>query len=82
MMLGVNSDQNREELKLTLIKEGIVWRSWWDDGRTDGPIHSKWQVAQRPTIYVLDKEGIIRFKDVLEDDLDQAVDSLIKDNED
>ncbi len=77
-MLGVNSDPDREELKQTLLTEGITWRSWWDEGRTDGPIHTKWQVTQRPAIYVLDGDGVIRFKDVLEEDLDRAVDSLVE----
>lgn len=76
-LLGVNSDANREELKATLLQEGITWRSWWDEGRTDGPIHTQWQVARRPAIYVLDAEGIIRYKDVTKDDLDRAVEELV-----
>ena len=77
VLLGINSDPDREKLKQTLLEERINWRSWWDEGRTDGPIHTQWQVARRPAIFVLDADGVIRFRDVFEDDLDRAVDSLI-----
>jgi hypothetical protein len=51
-LLGINSDQNRDDLKKVMEKEQITWRSWWD-GSTSGPIASKWNVQGWPTIYVL-----------------------------
>ena len=78
MLLGVNSDEDREELKKTIKKENITWRSWWDDGSTDGPIQTTWQVAQRPAIYILDAEGVIRHKNVAEDELENTIDGLLK----
>ena len=76
-LLGINSDRDREQLKKTVRKERITWRSWWDDGRIDGPIQTKWQVKQRPAIYVLDAKGVIRHKDVMGDELDAAIDNLL-----
>jgi hypothetical protein len=76
-LLGVNSDSDREELKKILEQEQITWRSWWDAGSVNGPIQTKWQVAQRPAIYVLDAQGVIRHKDLMGDDLDKAVDALV-----
>ena len=76
-LLGVNSDQDREALKDTLKKEQITWRSWWDDGSVTGPIQTEWQVAHRPVIYVLDAEGVIRYKNVLGDDLDRIIDTML-----
>ncbi len=78
VLLGINSDRDREQLKDTLETENINWKSWWDAGSTDGPIQTKWQVIQRPMIYVLDERGVIRDKDVTHDDLDRAVDSLLE----
>ena len=75
--LGINSDRDREELKETLKTENITWRSWWDAGDINGPIHKRWQVEQRPAIYVLDERGVIRFQDVTHEDLDRAVDGLL-----
>ena len=60
VLLGINSDSDREELKTTLEEERINWRSWWDDGGIFGPIQTKWAVANRPTIHLLDWNGIIR----------------------
>lgn len=63
VLLGVNSDGDREALKKVLEKEKITWRSWWDGGGTKGPVASKWQVHGWPTIYIIDAKGIIRVKD-------------------
>ena len=76
-LLGVNSDRDRNELKKTLKTERINWRSWWDAASVKGPIHTKWQVEVRPTIYVLDAKGVIRYKDLTGEDLDRAVDGLL-----
>jgi hypothetical protein len=76
-LLGINSDSDREALKKTLAVEKITWRSWWDQGSPDGPIQTQWQVSSRPTIYVLDGQGVIRFKDVKDDELNAAVDRLL-----
>jgi hypothetical protein len=60
-------------------KEQITWRSWWDGPKgTDGPLSKKWNVRGWPTIYVLDAQGVIRFKDVFEKEMDEAVDQLLK----
>jgi hypothetical protein len=80
-LLGVNSDSDREELKKTLEVEQITWRSWWDQGSVDGPIQAQWQIPSRPTIYVLDAKGIIRFKDLKDKALDDAIDKLIEERE-
>ena len=77
-LLGVNSDANRKALKKTVRVENLGWRSWWDAGSIDGPIQTSWQVSQRPTIYVLDKQGVIRFKDLEGDALDRAIESLLE----
>jgi hypothetical protein len=35
-------------------------------------------VTAWPTVYILDGRGVIRYKDVLDKDLDNAVDALLK----
>ena len=76
-LLGINSDQNKEELKRTMKKENITWRSWWDGGGTEGPIATRWNIRGWPTVYVLDPKGVIRFRGVRDEALDQAVEQLI-----
>ncbi len=78
VLLGVNSDQDRDELKEVMKTEGITWRSWWDGGSPQGPIATQWNVQGWPTIYVLDHEGVIRYKGVRGDAMDEAVDTLLE----
>jgi hypothetical protein len=80
-LLGINSDPGREELKEVLKKEQITWRSWWDGGSTSGPIASKWNVTGWPTIYVLDAKGVIRYRDVRGEKMDEAVNKLLQEVE-
>ena len=77
-LIGVNSDKDLEELQDVLVEENITWRSFWNgpDG-TGGPISTRWNVHGWPTIYVLDHEGKIRFKDVRGEAMDKAVDQLL-----
>lgn len=77
-LLGVNSDRDREKLKEVLEEEKITWRSWWDGGSTSGPIATKWNVSGWPTIYVLDANGVIRYKGVRGSAMDKAVDTLLE----
>ena len=81
ILLGINSDPNKAKLKEVLKKEQITWRSWWDGGSTYGPIASKWNVTGWPTVYVLDAEGVIRYRDVHDKELDEAVDKLLQEME-
>lgn len=77
VLLGVNSDEDREGLKKTLVEERLAWRSWWDDGSINGPIHTKWQIELRPAIHLLDHNGVIRYKEIDPEDVDAAIDGLL-----
>ena len=79
-LLGVNSDP-KEKVEAALKRENITWRSFWDGGTTGGPIANQYGVHSWPTIYVLDAKGVIRFKNVRGEAMDQAVDTLLKEME-
>src|SRR5688572_33223586 len=76
-LLGINSD-SKERLRKAMTKEKITWRSWWDGGNTEGPIAKAWNVKGWPTIYVLDHKGVIRHRDLRDKELDDAIDTLLK----
>jgi len=80
-LLGINSDKDRDELKKVLEKEQITWRSFWNGGSTSGPISKAWHVHAWPTIYVLDAQGVIRYRNVRGHQMDEAVDTLLKELE-
>jgi len=77
-LIGVNSDNDKDELKQAMQEERITWRSFWNGGSTNGPISRAWKVSSWPTIYVLDAKGVIRYKGVRGEAMDRAVDALLK----
>ena len=76
-LIGINSDTSRDKLKAVIERENMTWRSFFDGGDTQGPIATAWNVSGWPTIFVIDKDGVIRFKNVREKQLDDAVDTLL-----
>jgi hypothetical protein len=59
VMVGVNSDSNRDKVKQFLATEKTGWRSFWDGGSVDGPIQNQWNIQAYPTMYLIDYNGII-----------------------
>ena len=83
-LVGVNSDQDKAELKKAMAKENITWRSFWDV-TTSGPIATRWAVQGWPTLYVIDHKGVIRHKHVGSPGdkvLDDEIEKLVKEAED
>jgi thiol-disulfide isomerase/thioredoxin len=78
ILLGINCDDDREDVKRTVQQQGLNWLSWWDGGRKGGDIRAQWHVSSFPTIYVLDHKGVIRYKDLSGPQLDAAVEQLVK----
>ena len=76
-LIGVNSDQSTQQVKDVAAKENITWRHFFDGPGTSGPIATAWNVSGWPTIYVLDQNGVIRYKNVREKAMDEAVDALL-----
>lgn len=73
-LLGVNGDEPARA-KRTIAAGSVTWRSWLDG--PSGPITQKYKIEGWPTIYVLDKEGRIRFKGLRGEELETAVNSLL-----
>ena len=77
-IIGVNSDDDLDQIRETVKRKNITWRSFWNgEEGTGGPISTAWRVRGWPTIYILDGEGVIRFKNVRGDELDRAIETLL-----
>jgi len=77
-LIGVNSDQDLEKLREVVKEKNITWRSFWNGPQgTGGPISTEWGVSGWPTIYVLDAEGKIRYKNVRGPKMDEAITTLL-----
>lgn len=74
-IVGVASDLP-SDMKRIVEENKINWRNAVDES-TEGPIATAWNVHGWPTIFVLDAEGVIRFRDTRGEDLDNAVDELL-----
>ena len=77
-MLGVNSDKDRAKIRKVMEDKGLDWRAFWDGGSVNGPIATKWNVVSWPTLYVIDHKGVIRFKNVRDEELDAVIEELVK----
>lgn len=75
-LVSVNTDATVETLKKSIASREITWRCWYD-GPLAGPITTRWGVWAPPTIFVLDRAGAIRFKDLRGAELDRAVATLL-----
>lgn len=75
-LLGINSDGPVEKVKEILAKEKITWRQAIDES-TEGPLATQWHVRGWPTIYVIDAKGVIRYKQVRDKEMEDAVNKLL-----
>ncbi len=77
-IIGVNSDGDLDAIREIVKEKDITWRSFWNgEEGTNGPISTKWNINGWPSIFVLDAEGKIRFKDVRGEQLDKAIIELL-----
>jgi hypothetical protein len=81
VLLGVNSDRDRDAIRKVIEEKQLSWRSFWNGGSTEGPISRSWNVFAWPTLYVLDHEGVIRHKNVRGEELDAAIAGLVAEAE-
>jgi peroxiredoxin len=77
VLLGINTDSDKASLRKSIEAGEITWRCWWI-GNPEGPISKQWHVHQYPTSFVIDREGKIRYSDVRGDELDEAVEALLR----
>jgi hypothetical protein len=83
VLLGVHvGGLNAKQLKEVMDKEKLTWRSFADAGNAGaGPIARSWNHSSTPTFFLIDHQGVIRYKWVGvpgETVLDAALDKLIK----
>jgi thiol-disulfide isomerase/thioredoxin len=79
VLVSISADGEKEDLTGFLEKQKMPWTHWYNGPK--GGIVEDWEVEYFPTIYVLDAKGVIRYKDVRGKDMDEAVDTLLKEME-
>jgi hypothetical protein len=77
-IIGVNSDEDLEEVRARVEEENITWRSFWNGPKgTDGPISTEWNIQGWPTLYILDAEGVIHYKGHGGPEVDETIEKLL-----
>jgi len=79
-LVSISADEKKETLTEFLAKEKMPWSHWWPGG-PQAKFFEEWEIRAFPTIYVLDASGVIRYKDLRGEELEKAVNSLLKDLE-
>jgi hypothetical protein len=75
-LVGINSDGDADKVKGILKDQEITWRQAID-GSTSGPLATRWNIKSWPSIFVVDAKGVIRYKNVREKAMDDAIDTLL-----
>ncbi len=80
VMVSISADAERATVQEFLKKNPMPWTHWFNGA--EGAALEDWEVEGLPTVVVLDPKGVIRFKDVREEELDEAVEALLKELKD
>ncbi len=76
-IVGVSLDESGEDLRRILETYNIPWPNAFFGRRWDNPVANLYRVYQIPTTYLLDRRGIIRFRDLHGEELRAAVQALL-----
>ena len=86
-LIGINSDSDLDYYNAKAKEMEVTWRSFWcGPDATGGEIPAKWNVSGWPTVYILDPEGVIKYKghgggamdQILEREITKAMDKAAK----
>ena len=54
----------------------MPWNHWWNGA--EGKLMDTLNIQHFPTIFVLDPQGVIRFKEIRGEELEKAVNTLLE----
>jgi len=74
-LIGIDLDRSTDAFRAAVAEQKITYRQIYDG--PDGAISSLYRIGGIPMIYLIDKDGIIRGRDLRGDDLIEAVDRLL-----
>src|SRR6185436_18612661 len=79
VLVSISADDSKDTVKQFISKTPMPWTHWYVGNRHE--VIDTWEIDAFPTILVVDHKGIIRYKDVREKRMDEAVDDLLKEME-
>ncbi len=76
-IIGISYDRSIDPLKAYIAKEKLPWKQYWDQDRT---VRQLFGVKFIPTAVIIDGKGIVRKAKVGGFDLEDAVETYVKEN--
>jgi hypothetical protein len=76
-ILGVNLDSTADTIQPYLKQHGITWQSIRDAGGLDGQVASDFGIVLVPTMFIVDKNGVVAGS-ITTENLEYAVQTLLK----
>jgi peroxiredoxin len=78
-IVAVSGDDEADTVKQHLATHPLPWTHWFNG--PDGGVLDTWNVQAFPTVYVIDAAGVIRHRNIRGDELNKAVEALVKEAE-
>ncbi|QVL30355.1 TlpA family protein disulfide reductase [Telmatocola sphagniphila] len=78
-LISLSADGEVKTLKDFLEKEKMPWTHWHIGA--SGEVHDILNIEHYPTIFVVDHKGVIRYKEIRGEQLEEAVEKLLKEME-
>lgn len=80
VLLGLNGDPSRQKAREVMVRDNINWRSFWLGG-PDSPVVGQYGVTSWPSTFLVDGQGIVRARDLRGAELEQVIDTLVREAE-
>ena len=75
-IVGVNSDADSDLIREIAKTKNLTWQSFGDGH--EGLIAQDWCITAWPKTYLLDADGVIRYKQIYGEELDRAIEKLLE----
>ncbi len=76
-IIGISMDNSREQFDNYVRQQGIPWRQVFDGKGWQSEIGRQYAVGSIPATFLIDRKGVIRFKNLRGDELEKAVAELL-----
>lgn len=77
-IIGVSMDNNRDALDSYLKEQNVTWRQIYDGKGWQAEVGQRYAVSSIPSTFLIDKQGRIRYKNLRGNELEKAVEKLLK----
>lgn len=78
-IVAVSGDDDVDTVKQHLANHSLPWTHWFNG--PEGGVLDDWNVQAFPMIYVIDAAGVIQHRNIHGDELNKAVEALVKEAE-